>query len=271
MRLDPQEVTDFRSLVSGMAWVGITSPGAQAVASLMQGFLPVPKLKHLDMANAALQQLIDEYVPLVFRFGFSLSSSKLLLKTDSSLGNNQKYSQGGFVLFLCEDDSQQLGGYVNLIGFRSGKSKRVANSTSAAETLAMNAGLETALHIQTWLAELQNPTLSPKQMTNLPSNELLPIDACTDCNDLYSNLMNPAQPNLVNLAMTLHMSALRAERECKRVRAWVWVDTQDMLANPLTKLNADGTLPMTELRLALKTGWWNPKLAFKYEAVLTKG
>jgi hypothetical protein len=132
---NPQEVTDFRSLVSGIAWVGITSPGAQAVASLMQGFLPIPKLKHLDMANAALQQLIDEYVPLVFRFGFDLSSSKLLLQTDSSLGNNQKYSQGGFVLFLCENDPQKLAGHVNLIGFRSGKSKRVANSTSAAETL----------------------------------------------------------------------------------------------------------------------------------------
>jgi hypothetical protein len=266
---NPQEVTDFRSLVSGIAWVGITSPGAQAVASLMQGFLPIPKLKHLDMANAALQQLIDEYVPLVFRFGFDLSSSKLLLQTDSSLGNNQKYSQGGFVLFLCENDPQKLAGHVNLIGFRSGKSKRVANSTSAAETLAMNAGLETALHIQTWLAELQNPLLTPKQMTTLPSNEMLPIDACTDCNDVYSNLMNPAQPNLVNLSMTLHMSALRAERECKRVRAWIWLDTNDMLANPLTKLNVDGTLPQEDLVECLKTGWWAPRKPYKYEGQLT--
>ena len=106
-------------------------------------------------------------------------------------------------------------------------------------------------------------------MTNLPSNELLPIDACTDCHDLYSNLMNPAQPNLVNLSMTLHMSALRAERECKRVRAWIWLDTQDMLANTLTTQNVDGTLPQKDLVECLRTGWWAPLRPYKYEGQLT--
>jgi hypothetical protein len=206
-------VTDFRSLVSGIAWVGITSPGAQAIASLMQSYLPVPKLKHLDMVNAALQQLIDGYVPLVFRAGFDLKYSKLLLMTDSSLGNNQKYSQGGYLLFLSEDNPNQLAGYMSLVGFRGAKSKRVANSTSAAETLAMNQGVEFAVHIQTWLAELEDPTMTARQMTNLPSMSLLPLEACTDCNDLYENVMNPAQPNLTNLSMTLHMMALRSDRE----------------------------------------------------------
>jgi hypothetical protein len=263
-----KEITDFRSLISGIAWVGITSPGAQAVASLMQGFLPVPKLKHLDMANSALEQLVNEYVPHSFKHGFSLKQCKLLLATDSSLGNNQKYSQGGFLLFLTHDDPQRLAGHLCLIAFRGAKSKRVANSTSAAETLAMCSGLECALHLQTWMAELQNPEMTARDMTYLESDMLLPIEAMTDCNDLYENLLNPAQPNLTNLSMTLHMMALRNDRETKKVRAWIWVDTQDMLANALTKLNTDGTLPWAPLQQVLKDCWWTPERPYKYEGQL---
>jgi hypothetical protein len=185
------------------------------------------------------------------------------------LGNNQKYSQGGYLLFLSEDNPNQLAGYMSLVGFRGAKSKRVANSTSAAETLAMNQGVEFAVHIQTWFAELENPTMTARQMTNLPSVSLLPLEACTDCNDLYENVMNPAQPNLTNLSMTLHMMALRSDRESGRIRAWIWIDTNDMLANALTKHNTDGTLPQEDLVECLKVGWWSPRLPYKYEGRMT--
>jgi hypothetical protein len=235
----------------------------------MQSYLPTPKLKHLDMVNAALQQLTDNYVPLVFRHGFDLKTTKLLLMTDSSLGNNQKYSQGGYLLFMSEDDSSQLAGYMNLVGFRGAKSKRVANSTSAAETLAMNQGVEFAVHFQTWIAELENPTMKPRELVSLPTGDLIPLEACADCHDLYDNLLNPAQPNLTNLSMTLHMMALRADKESGRIRAWIWLDTQDMLANALTKHNTDGTLPQEDLVECLRVGSWSPLRPYKYEGQMT--
>ena len=65
-----EQISDFRSLVSGIAWVGITSPTAQAVASLQQGFLPTPTVGMLDKANNALAQVREEYVPHIFKHGF---------------------------------------------------------------------------------------------------------------------------------------------------------------------------------------------------------
>ena len=266
---DASEITSYRSLVSGMAWVGITSPLAQAVASLLQTHLPQPKLKHLDMANNALEQLSTTYVSHTFKHGFDISSCKLLQLSDSSLGNvaNNKKSQGGFLVFLCEDLFNNLCGYFCMLAFRSGQSKRVANSTMNAEALAKLKGMETCLYIQTWLYEIDNPTASAHDMTHITADNLIPIESCTDCHDLYDSLLSPAQPNLSNLSMTLHLSTLREMRETNYVRSWVWLDTDDMLANGLTKLNNDGTLPIDDLSKALKTCYWKPTLMYKYNNI----
>ena len=69
--------------------------------------------------------------------------------------------------------------------------------------------------------------------------------------------------------MTLHMMALRADKESGRIRAWICLDTQDMLANALTKHNTDGTLPQEDLVGCLRVGWWSPLRPYKYEGQMT--
>jgi hypothetical protein len=233
---NPAETSGFRSLVSGVAWAGITSPIAQAMASMMQGGLPVPTIRQLKMLNLALAQLLKHYVPLVFKFGFSLPKSKLLIFSDSSLGNSGgKYSQGGYLIFLCTDDPNDLCSHLMLTCHRSAKSKRVANSTLAAELLANVVAIEEGTFLQTFLHELQFPS-----------------ESAIDCNDLFDLLIKPGDPNLSNKSFMLHLSVVRTCREEKRVRAWIWIDTRDMLANPLTKQNADGSLDISDLCIALR-------------------
>ena len=96
---------------------------------------------------------------------------------------------------------------------------------------------------------------------------MIAVGSCADCHDLYDVLLSPASPNLTNLSITLHISALRHDRETGKVRAWVWLDTEDMLANPLTKLEANGTLPLASLHRALAACKWEPRLQFKYNGV----
>ena len=99
-----EDNTSYRSLVSAIAWAGITSPLANSIASLFQGFLPEVTLEHMEMLNCALAQLLQEYAPLCFRHGFSLreaSKLRIIVLADSSLANSQKYSQGMFHVFLC--------------------------------------------------------------------------------------------------------------------------------------------------------------------------
>ncbi len=91
------------------------------------------------------------------------------------------------------------------------------------------------------------PTLSIWQLLDATSDVVAPIVACTDREDLYSVLISPATPAPTNRALALYLSALREQTEVGRVKAWVWLDTKDMLSNGLTKLNGDGTLPLDDI------------------------
>jgi hypothetical protein len=260
-------VGEFRSLVAAIAWLGITSPIAQAGASLYQHLLPSPLIKHVHMLNAFLAQLHAEYTPLVYRTGFDIKTSKLLVTADSSLGNADRYSQGGHLIWPCEDLPDKAAGRMLLLANRSSRSKRVASSTMSAECLAMCSGVEEATLLQTWLYEISHGHLSARQLLQVPPSSLNPMDCATDCNDLYSVLIAPAPPAPTNKSLTLFLSSLRADHECKRVRAWIWLDTADMLANPLTKLESKGTLDWTDLRGVLQKGSWQPTRVWKWNGI----
>ena len=152
------------------------------------------------------------------------------------------------------------------ISSRSGKSKRVANSSMAAETLAQLQAIEEGLLLQTWIHELVHPELDARQLLAVPAHELPPLVGVTDCEDLHAVLIKPAAPSPTNKSLVLHLSALREAKESGRVQQWCWCTTHDMISNSMTKLEADGTLPMQPLTQTLKSCVWAPKESYKYGA-----
>ena len=266
------QLTDFRSLVSGIAWVGVTSPEAQACASLLQGFTGELIVKQIHFANNSLAQLKAQYTPLVLRAGHVISHSKLVCIGDSSLGNSSKYSQGGYLIFICNDsDSAILHGPVTLISWKSAKSKRVATSSMAAETLLMTSMCEEALYLQAWIEELRHPMMTVHELINADPMEMIPVDTCTDCMDLYGVLIKPAAPSPTNRNLTLYLAQLRADRETRHVRNVIWLDTRDMLANGMTKLNATGTVDSKDLAEVLATGRWRPSFKWMHNGIPQAG
>ena len=257
------EVGEYRSLVAGISWVGVTDPASQAGASMFQNALPQPKVSDLIKVNVFLEQIKNGYQPIVFRHGLKLNALRLFTIADSSLGNMSKYSQGGQIHMLSNADSAGLVGCMTMIHARSAKSKRVANSTMAAETLALVGGLESGQFIQTWIKELCQPTLQVQDLIN-DELQLIPHDLATDCNDLYEPLISPAFPNPSNRSLTLYLSYLREAREKRQVRAYLWTDTEDNLANGLTKLEKDGTLPVADIYEALRTSYWEPRKTYRW-------
>ena len=236
----PDVVTEFRSLVSAIAWLGVTFAPAAAGASLFQSFLPLPNIEHCHMLNNLLSQLKDCYAPLVYHHAVQ-NPKRIVVISDSSFANSAKYSQGGYYTLLCNESQEKLCGLCQQLSFRSSKSKRVASSTSHAETLSLINGLEEALFIQTWLYELDHPGCSTLEII-AATQDLTPIVGCTDCHDLFDNLIKAAMPTPANKSMTLYLVALREMKTEGRVQAYVWIDTKDCLANGLTKLRDDGTL-----------------------------
>ena len=93
----------------GISRVGITSPWAQAAASLYQSFLPVPNIAQARMLNTFLGQLLDTYFPLTFfrdlflALAASKAKPRLVVFTDSSLANRPgNYPQACQLLFLSQ-------------------------------------------------------------------------------------------------------------------------------------------------------------------------
>ena len=261
------QVTAFRSLVSGVAWVGVTHAGAAAGASLYQGCLPNPTYEDIRHLNVFLKQLKDTYKPLVFRHG--LQPTRILTIADSSLGNMSKYSQGGYFVLICVgDNALVLCGHCNVLSFRSAKSKRVASSTLHAECLSLVAGAEEASHLQTWFYEFANPRVPSFDILNVDPSKMIPIVAVTDCKDLLDVLTKTAVTAVTNRAMTLYVAALRELKETKRVEQWCWCDTRDNVANALTKLETDGCLPMEPLNHMLAHGAWEPVQPYRWGQTL---
>ncbi len=262
------EITDYRSVVSGMSWVALTSPLAMSVASLLQAALPKPTMRDLKKVNAALEDLKAKYTPLWLRGDLNLNEVRLLGIGDSSLGNiGGKYTQGGYLIFLVEQDVNSLGGKMILVGYRAAKSKRVARSTLAGETLAMIGMCEEAVYLQEWLHEHAHPELTSWQLIQVADEDFIELTLLTDAENLEQLLTHPAAAMPADRSLMLYLSALREDYGRGRIKHVGWIDTKDMIANGLTKLDEDGTIPSEELPEVLKQGLWQPKFTYKLDGV----
>ena len=262
-KIPKEMITDYRATVSAMAWLGVTSPHALVSASLLQGCLPEPTFDDVHKLNTNLQQLRETYQPLQYR---KINGPlRLVMIGDSSFANSDKYSQGGYILFLTAADDNSLCNAFMILDFKSNKSKRVATSTMHAEALAKLFGLEGALFVQSYLAEIAAPqtsTLDLLEPEKLP--ELIELVSATDCEDLYAVLTAPAQPSTGNKHLGLYIAALREFKEVGRIRAWIWLDTRDCLANILTKLMPNGEVMQDGFDLILKKFVWQPQHPYKW-------
>ena len=258
-------VTQFRALVSAVAWVGVTYPWALSSASLLQGCLPQPTWNDLHKLNSNVLQLQAHYKPLQYRY---IEPPLLLANVgDSSFANTGgKYSQGGYFTLLCSAKVPPVVGSFIALDFRSNKSKRVATSTMHAEALAKIAGIEAATYIQTYMLELEQP-LTSLQLLNPEPEQLNKIVSLSDCNDLHDALTGPTQPTCTNKHLSLYIAALREYRSCGRVQAFIWIDTRDQLANGLTKLNENGEANLDEVGSTWDTFVYKLKHTYRWHDI----
>ena len=261
-----EKITEFRALVSAVAWLGVTSPFAITSASILQSHLPKPTWGDIVRLNNQVQQLREVYTPLVYRR--IEPPFRLINVSDSSFANSGKYSQGGFLTLICHKNSDILCGPVCILDFKSNKSKRVATSTMHAEALAQISGLETSTYIQSYLLEVAKPNLNAMSLLSPEMHEeMIQIVSVTDCEDLYSSLVAPAQASCSNKHLSLYLAAIREMKSSKRVQSFIWADTRDLIANAMTKLTDAGLCETAELLPVLKSVEWRLKHAYKWDTV----
>ena len=267
-KANESEITQFRSLVSAIAWLATTFPAAGACASMYQSRLPEPLISDLHQLNGLLAQLIQVYQPLIIRGDVDYRNCIIVYASDASLGNAAKYSQIGYELGLAKPIAKNIVFDWSILSYKSQKSKRVATSTLHSELLGQLAGAEDAVMLQSFLFELANPALTTIQLLKADAAQMQPIWGITDCFDLYETLTKSTQPVLTNKSMTLFVEAIREYKREGRIRSFCWCDTRDNVANVLTKLTPAGLLEFPDsLTESLKTASWKPKHTFKSEGI----
>ena len=191
-------------------------------------------------ANKIVRKIHNQIVNLNFPCGFDIKSCKVVSFCDASFANLPNAgSQGSFVTLLIDKN-----GMYCPIAWQSRKIRRVVKSTLAAEGLAAVEAAE----ITSYLAILL------KEILQISGT----IDALVYCDN--QNLVNSvhSSTNLEDKRLLIDVSILRDMLQQHELTDFLWISTDNQLANVLTKQGASNKLLVnvfnnTNLRFCYET------------------
>jgi hypothetical protein len=160
---------------------------------------------------------------------------RLLVYTDASHANlsDGVSSTSGIVVFLADSY-----GHMCPVSWRANKIRRVVKSTLAAETLALQEGIEEAIYLQKLLSEL-----CPRMR--------IPIDVYVDNRSLVDALQSTKL--VCDRRLRIDIGALKQALE-QDVRSVNWITGEQQLANCMTKRGASGAQLMAVFQTGIHTG-----------------
>ena len=255
------EMTELRSVGGCLHWiVGQTRPDLAAGTSMhMSGQPTVESLLQLNKLLKEAKQ--SEDWALQFR-PIDLEKSMVVVFSDASFANTEGLrSQAGYLVFVAEDTALTAdGGRASLMDWRSHKIKRQCRSTLAAETMSLDAAVDSGLYIREILAEALIQDYVPCQSGRLPAS-FIPMAAATDCRSLYDLLVkDSALSTTQEKRLAIDIGGLKEtaaefdEQQEQLAEVYKWVDTHHQMADHLTKQKAPALLRelLDESRIALK-------------------
>lgn len=232
------EKEQLQSKIGQILWMARQSrPDVIFEASYLASSLKTATVQTLIDANKVIKNLKSENVSLKFQYLGPNDNVKLLMFSDSSLGNlPDGGTQGGHFIALVGEN-----GIISPLTWTSKRTRRIVRSTLAAETLAMVDGIDNAIYLASLYTELMTEKANPIS---------LQIICITDCHSLLDAIMSTKQTNEKRLR--LEISGIKELINNCQIVAVKWIETKSQLADCLTK---KGASPLNLLR-ALETGAW---------------
>ena len=190
---------------------------------------------------------------------------RVIVDADSSFDartDPKSRSRAGWTVALVPDDAESLdSSCAHVLCAISRNINRVTKSTLSTEGVAHCAGLEEAIRVAGWYAELLGPIGTTMQEITLTESggALIPIDACTDARPLYDVITSAVDPSPADTGAILWFRWIREVYQKSLVRRAIWKGTDDMLADVLTKSGVDSS----RLRSAMADGeYWTQYACF---------
>jgi hypothetical protein len=149
---------------------------------------------------------------------------KVVFYSDASLGNlpNKVDSGRGYLVFISD------GKNANLIAWAANKIKRTVHSVFGSETLGCVEAIAEAIYVRQILSEI---------LYNDPRKTVIPIVGYIDSNQLAQQIRSTKQST--DKRMILDIAGIRQTVNSGEVEEINWIPTREMLADCLTKKNAD--------------------------------
>ena len=291
--INAQEKTQLKSVAGSLSWVARQCrPDLTYRVSKMQSAASKGTVKDLKDANKVLdwaQSTADR--GLVFKHdSVDWNNFMLGVITDASwageeefipeTGENEEYRSQGARLQVIASPEILSGeeATFHLIGYGSNIVKRVCRSTMQAETYTLQSGSEEGDRIRAMIADIFNK-LDPKDWEATAAAAFKQI-WFTDCYNLKSTLVNPKFTKHADKRLSLEVASMRQslwrkpgspkgdphmddEMPKEPTDIVRWVDTDVMIADPMTKV-----MEPDKLHTALDNNRWNFEQPI--EAVLKK-
>lgn len=231
----------LKSKIGQILWVARQSrPDILCDISILASSTKHATVQTLHSAKKLIRKLKSEEVTLRFQYLGKDSSLKLVVFSDSSMGNlPDGGTQGGHLIMLMGE-----AGRFSPICWQSKRIRRVVRSTLAGETLALGDGIDSAVFLATLYSQLT---------TGDCTRNTLPIVCVTDNHSLFDAIKSTK--SVTEKRLRLEISGVKELISSGIIQQIMWSATKEQLADCLTK---KGTSALVLLR-ALSEGVWQLK------------
>ena len=226
IKANDEEKREIRRVVGELLWVSLmTRPDLSFEVNQLSTNISNATIRDLKDARRLVEKAKVDPIALNFTQIGKLENLRLKIYTDASFNNqeNKIRSTEGRVLMLESKVSTQA----NIFSWKTKKISRICRSVKAAETRSLEDGLDEAIHYARMVMEIYSGVI------NLRDPEQIEVVAMTDNKGLWENIYNTRQCDEKLLRNSIALIKEMVDRsEVKLVK---WVETNDMLADVLTK------------------------------------
>ena len=218
-------------MVGELLWVSLmTRPDLAFEVNSLSSHILNATIKELKDAKRLIEKAKLEPVTLTFTRLGPREEIRIKLYTDASFNNQDRKlkSTEGRVLVLENATSLKC----NVFSWKTKRISRICRSVKAAETRALENGLDEAIHFARLVREIYEGEV------DLKNPKQIEVNAVTDNRGLWENLNNTRQceEKLLRNSVAL-IKQMVENKEANRID---WVETSLMLADTLTKKGGNG-------------------------------
>ena len=222
--LNSQQVKELRTLIGKLMWPAMhVKPEICFTLSYLASQLPYPTVELIKIANKVVRHVLNG-PPIVLNFQAlkNWSNISIISFTDASFNNNVDGStHGGHLIFAMETDTLKC----CLISWKSGKIRRIARSTLAAETFAMIDGINAAVFCRNLMAEVVGAAPN--------------IHCFTDSKSLVEAIFSSNA--ISDRRLRVDVAFIRSTVAESFFKQFSWIRTDKQLADCLTKRKSSST------------------------------